>query len=70
MSRISVDVDMVACQDHGQCVIAAPEVFWFNDEGRLEYKPLIEDADDDLAYRIEEAADICPLQAIMLTREG
>ena len=34
---MKVIVDMDLCQDHGQCAIAAPEVFRINDDGHLEY---------------------------------
>jgi len=60
---MKVIVDLALCQDHGQCAIAAPEVFTINDDGRLEY-----DGSPDQAMRdyIEEAADVCPVQAILL----
>jgi ferredoxin len=60
---MKVTVDLALCQDHGQCAIAAPEVFRMNDEGRLEY-----DGTPDQAMReyVEEAADVCPVQAILI----
>jgi ferredoxin len=60
---MKVTVDLGLCQDHGQCAIAAPEVFRMNDEGRLEY-----DGTPDQAMReyVEEAADVCPVQAILI----
>ncbi len=60
---MKISVDMKRCQDHGQCAIAAPDVFRINDEGRLEYEST---ADDSLLDEVEEAADVCPVQAIML----
>ena len=57
--RIVVDVDK--CQDHGQCVFAAPDIFRLDDEGHLSY---VSDPDDALRDDAEEAADVCPLQAI------
>lgn len=56
-----VSVDREKCQDHGQCAIAAPGVFRMNDDGRLEF-----DATPDDQHRddVEEAADVCPVQAI------
>lgn len=60
---MKVTVDMTLCQDHGQCAIAAPEVFRINDEGHLEYDA--EPGDDMLEY-VEEAADVCPVQAILI----
>lgn len=60
---MKVTVDLALCQDHGQCAIAAPEVFRMNDDGKLEY-----DANPDESMRdyVEEAADVCPMQAILI----
>ncbi|MBD0842110.1 ferredoxin [Streptomyces sp. TRM68416] len=60
---MKVVVDMNKCQDHGQCVFATPEVFSMDDSGHLAYVP---DPDDALRDEVEEAADVCPLQAIRL----
>ncbi|KNE84220.1 MULTISPECIES: ferredoxin [Streptomyces] len=60
---MKVVVDMNKCQDHGQCVFAAPDVFRFDDAGRLAYVP---DPGDALRDEVEEAADVCPLQAIRI----
>ncbi|MFC4911320.1 ferredoxin [Actinomadura gamaensis] len=60
---MKIIVDMDRCQDHGQCVFSAPDVFHLNDEGHLEYDAT---PDDSLRDAVEEAADVCPLQAITL----
>ncbi len=60
---MKVIVDMDVCKDHGQCVFSAPEVFQINDSGRLVYEPA---PDDSLREAVEEAADVCPLQAITI----
>ncbi|WP_411151634.1 ferredoxin [Streptomyces sp. A30] len=60
---MKVVVDMNKCQDHGQCVFAAPDVFQLDDNGRLAY---VSDLDDTLRDEVEEAADVCPLQAIRI----
>ncbi|GLX49287.1 ferredoxin [Streptomyces sp. NPDC014983] len=60
---MKVVVDMNQCQDHGQCVFAAPDVFRFDDDGHLAYVP---DPDESLREQVEEAADVCPLQAIRI----
>ncbi|QLJ02378.1 ferredoxin [Streptomyces sp. NEAU-sy36] len=60
---MKVVVDMNQCQDHGQCVFAAPDVFRFDDAGHLAYVP---DPDEALRGQVEEAADVCPLQAIRI----
>lgn len=60
---MKVVVDMSKCQDHGQCVFAAPDVFSMDDDGHLLYVP---DPDEALRDEVEEAADVCPLQAIRI----
>ena len=59
-----VIVDMDVCQDHGQCVFAAPEVFEINDDGRLVV--LVDAPDESLRSKVEDAADVCPVQAITI----
>jgi ferredoxin len=58
-----VTVDLAMCQDHGQCAIAAPLVFCMNDDGKLEYNGNPDDSERD---HVEEAADVCPAQAIFI----
>jgi ferredoxin len=58
---MKVVVDKNVCQDHGQCCFAAPEVFHLDDEGHLEY---VAEPDDSLLEKVEDAADVCPVQAI------
>lgn len=60
---LKVIVDMDLCQDHGQCVFAAPDVFHLDDNGRLGH---VASPDASLRADIEEAADVCPLQAIRI----
>lgn len=60
---MKVVVDPDKCADHGQCVFAAPEVFRLDENGKLLYTS---DVDDSLLDRVEEAADVCPLQAITI----
>jgi ferredoxin len=69
--RITVDLKM--CQDHGQCVFSAPSVFALDDEGRLAFRAaatsdsyVSQDLDESLRDDVEEAADACPLQAILV----
>ncbi|MDQ0506729.1 ferredoxin [Xanthobacter agilis] len=56
-------VDMKKCQYHGQCVIAAPDLFSFAEDGSLKW---VETIDDSLRQQAEDAADVCPEQAITL----
>ena len=63
---MKVHVDRTLCDDHGQCTIAAPKVFRLNDDGKLDYDT---DFDEALLGEVEEAADVCPVQAILLQDE-
>ncbi|WP_299558078.1 ferredoxin [uncultured Mycolicibacterium sp.] len=58
-----VIVDMNLCQDHGQCVIAAPSVFSMTEDGKLEFNA---NPDESERAAVEEAADVCPMQAITI----
>ncbi len=60
---MKVHVDMSICLLHGQCVIAAPQVFSFNDDGGLVWQA---DCDESLRADVEAAADACPEQAIVI----
>ncbi len=60
--KVVVDRDL--CQDHGQCVFAAPDVFQLDDDGALVV--LLDEADDALRSSVEDAADVCPVQAISI----
>jgi ferredoxin len=60
---VRVVVDLNKCQDHGQCVFAAPEVFQLDGAGKLDY---VAEPDEALRDAVEEAADVCPLQAIRI----
>ena len=59
-----VSVDRAKCDNHGQCTFSAPTVFRLNDQGILEYD---DDVDDSLRADVEEAADVCPMHAIIVT---
>lgn len=60
---MKVDVDMSICLLHGQCVIAAPEVFSFDDDGGLVW---VAEIDETQIADAEAASDACPEQAILL----
>ncbi|MFK0107029.1 ferredoxin [Streptomyces sp. NPDC091217] len=66
---MKVAVDLNKCQDHGQCVYAAPELFALDDDGRLSLRAraadvYTADVDEANAEELYEAAEVCPLQAI------
>jgi ferredoxin len=60
---MKLTVDMNLCQDHGQCAIAAPAVFQMDENSKLVYEG---EFDDALLSQVEEAADVCPVQAIFI----
>ncbi|MFD9791562.1 ferredoxin [Streptomyces sp. NPDC059070] len=60
---MKVVVDMDKCQNHGQCVFAAPDVFRLDDGAQLVH---VSHPDDALRDDVEEAADVCPMQAILI----
>ena len=62
--RISVNFDL--CESNALCMGAAPEVFEVRDDGYLYV--LQEEPGEDLRSQVEEAARLCPNQAI--TVEG
>jgi len=60
---MKIDVDRNLCDNHGQCAIAAPDVFRINAEGILEYE---DEVDASLRNDVEDAIDVCPVQAIFI----
>jgi len=59
-----VSVDRAKCDNHGQCTFSSPTVFRLNDQGILEFDEVV---DDSLRAEVDEAADVCPMQAIVVT---
>lgn len=60
---MKVHVDMDVCQNYGQCVFAAPEVFDLDDAGDLVYQEV---AEESQRSDVEAAALACPVQAITI----
>lgn len=58
-----VTVDRGACQDHGQCAIAAPLTFRISEAGELDYD---EFPGESQRIEVTDAADVCPAQAIRI----
>ena len=63
---MEISVDLAKCEKHGQCIIAAPEVFSWDDDDELAW---VEAPDDALYQDVIEAADVCPVQAIVVSRQ-
>ncbi len=61
---IKIDIDMDKCQHYGQCVFEAEDIFQLDDDGNIQYtKEVPDDRQDD----VENAVDVCPMQAISFT---
>ena len=60
--RVVVDFDL--CQSNALCMSAAPEVFEVRDDGFLYV--LDENPPEELRAKVEEAARVCPTQAITI----
>ena len=60
--KIVVDYDL--CEANALCMEAAPEVFRVEDDDTLTV--LLEEPNEDLRSKVEEAARLCPRQAITL----
>jgi ferredoxin len=60
---MKIRVDRDKCRSHGQCVIAAPRIFSFAADNRLAW---VERPDETLREEAEDAADVCPEQAITI----
>jgi ferredoxin len=59
-----VVVDMSQCVGNALCMIAAPEVFEVLEDGSLVL--LQEHPSDELRDKVEDAARLCPAQAIAI----
>ena len=61
--KIVVDYDL--CEANALCMEAAPEVFRVEEDDTLTI--LLEEPGEELRSKVEEAARLCPRQAIAVT---
>ena len=61
--KVVLDADL--CDSHGDCVVAAPEIFDLGDDDEAA-KLLISTPGAELQDKAREAADACPVQAITI----
>jgi ferredoxin len=61
--KITVDFDH--CEVHGDCVVAAPEVFDIGDDSDV-VQLLDSDPSEELRPKVEAAVRMCPVAAIKL----
>ena len=61
---LTIDIDMDKCQNYGQCVCEAEDIFQLDGDGNIQYtKDVPNDRQDD----VDNAVDVCPMQAISYT---
>ncbi len=63
--KVVVDFDL--CEANAKCMAACPEIFYVDDDDVLHLKQ--ETFDETLLPKVEEAARLCPRQAIRIVRE-
>ena len=63
--RVEVDLDL--CQGHAMCELEAPDYFRAPRRGKVEI--LDAKPPDDAREEIERAVDMCPTQALLITKE-
>jgi ferredoxin len=61
---VKLQVATEICDQHGQCVLAAPGLFRFDEAGELVY---VEEAPASLEEAARRAALLCPTRAIKTT---
>jgi ferredoxin len=65
-------LDLSRCEDQGQCVLAAPRLFFVDAAGRQALRTrerdlyVSEDVDEADAEALQDAVDVCPVQAISI----
>jgi ferredoxin len=63
-----VEVDTEKCEAHGDCVVAAPEIFDLDDDD-LVVKVLMPEVGEDMRAELEQAARDCPVSAITIVED-
>ena len=61
---LTIDIDMDKCQNYGQYVFEAEDIFQLDGDGNIQYT---KDVPDDRQDDVDNAVDVCPMQAISYT---
>lgn len=61
--KMLLDFDL--CEGHGECVVAAPEIFELDDDGEKAVV-LLAEPPEELRAKAVEAVKICPMAALQL----
>lgn len=62
-----VTIDFDRCEGHGLCALAAPAVFWIDDEG---YTQFVAEPPENERDNVISAVQECPARAIQLRPAG
>jgi ferredoxin len=62
---MKIEVNLNKCQGYAQCVAEAPEIFTLTADGLAQVLSALVTADDE-KYAVA-AADLCPMQAIIIS---
>ena len=60
-----ITVDTTVCEVHGDCVVAAPEVFDIGEDDEV-VQVLNEEPGEELRAAVTQAAKMCPVSAIRI----
>jgi ferredoxin len=63
--RVEVDLDL--CQGHAMCELEAPDVFTVPKRGKVEI--LDPEPPDEALEEVRRAVDMCPTQALLITKK-
>lgn len=65
---LTVEVNYPACQSHGRCAVAAPDVFEMAEGfGKAYPEVLVRHPTAEQAPRVRRAVQLCPTKAVLLT---
>jgi ferredoxin len=66
---VHVRIDQDKCLGYGNCVLAAPEVFEIGDDDGVVHA-LVEQPDDSLRSKVEQAVAVCPTSALSIASDS
>lgn len=65
---LTVEVNYPACQSHGRCAVAAPDVFEMAEGfGKAYPEVLVQHPQGEQVARVRRAVQLCPTKAVLLT---
>jgi ferredoxin len=65
---MKIIVDTKLCEAHGDCVMAAPDIFDLDDDDNV-VTLLQEEVGEDKRAEVEEAVRLCPVAAIRIQED-